>query len=394
MSDTQIPQLLTAKTNTWLEIEGEEPALELTKRLRIADQSDNLAFFFGLGTSLCLNTEPTINRAPTMAILWAEIVDTHDSDKAVREKVMYESRGVDQEEQEGPEEQADEKKDFELLLTHCQLYLQLHPGDATIKTFIAKAEELIAKLCNFPDSDDELLIHETFVRKICSRSPERARVRVFTTNYDRCFEEAANRVGALYIDGFSFDSKSRFDASHFDLDVVRRRSQDARTEFLPKVFHLLKLHGSVDWYRSGSTILKRESDKPLLIYPKSTKYQNSYEQPFFEMMSRLHITLRQSNTTLVVCGFGFRDQHLVEPILHSLRTNPGLQLLVVDPFLKGRAESDDPQDALSNLRRLILNGDNRITLLNASFEQFVKAWPIAEMETARDQHEERYSRRT
>jgi len=75
-----------------------------------------------------------------------------------------------------------------------------------------------------------------------------------------------------------------------------------------------------------------------MIYPKDSKYENSYEQPFFEMMSRFHQTLRKENILLICVGFSFSDKHIVTAIKESLAQNPSFQLVVVN---KGIDTSDN-----------------------------------------------------
>ena len=72
-----------------------------------------------------------------------------------------------------------------------------------------------------------------------------------------------------------------------------------------------KLHGSIDWEKKDGKIYQKETtDHPCIIYPASEKYESSYEQPYFEMMSHLQSTLRKEGTLLIVAGFGFQDKHI------------------------------------------------------------------------------------
>ena len=50
------------------------------------------------------------------------------------------------------------------------------------------------------------------------------------------------------------------------------------------------------WGKSGDNIIQGDSfEQPLIIYPSSTKYESSYEQPYFEIMSRFQQALRKEN---------------------------------------------------------------------------------------------------
>jgi hypothetical protein len=72
----------------------------------------------------------------------------------------------------------------------------------------------------------------------------------------------------------------------------------------------------------------------LIIYPRLSKFESSYEQPFLEMMSRFQASLRQSNTGVLVIGFGFNDAHVAQPLLSALESNVNLKMVVVDPGLE------------------------------------------------------------
>lgn len=72
------------------------------------------------------------------------------------------------------------------------------------------------------------------------------------------------------------------------------------------------------------------TESPLIVYPASDKYESSYEQPYFEMMSRFQQALRKENTLLIVLGFGFRDKHIQNVILEAVNQNPSFQLVIVN----------------------------------------------------------------
>ena len=113
--------------------------------------------------------------------------------------------------------------------------------------------------------------------------------------------------------------------------------------FISKVFHLYKLHGSLTWKRenNGKIIQEKEPDNPLMIYPSSEKYESSYEQPYFEMMSRFQQALRKEETLLIVIGFGFGDKHIRNVVLEAVNQNPSFQLLIVNYNEKGKIFKTD-----------------------------------------------------
>ena len=71
-----------------------------------------------------------------------------------------------------------------------------------------------------------------------------------------------------------------------------------------------------------------------MIYPKDSKYENSYEQPFFEMMSRFQQNIRKENVLLICIGFSFGDKHIVTAIKEAVTQNPSFRLLIVCRTIK------------------------------------------------------------
>src|SRR5690606_15839517 len=136
-----------------------------------------------------------------------------------------------------------------------------------------------------------------------------SRLKLFTTNYDVCFETAAGKQGLISLDGFSFTQPRFFDPRFYSYDIVRRspNADDFGTP-LEGVFQLYKLHGSVNWERSGEAIVATDSataDNVCMIFPAAGKYQQSYIQPHLELMSQYLSSLREPNTCLIAIGYGF-----------------------------------------------------------------------------------------
>ena len=191
------------------------------------------------------------------------------------------------------------------------------------------------------------------------------------------------------IDGFGYGGQD-FDGASFDLDYVRRRPNEALA-LEPSVFHLLKLHGSVDWDAVGGGVRKvpglAKPANPVLIYPSAAKYQLSYQQPYLEFMSRFQIALRQPDVGLLVVGFGFNDDHLVAPIEAALRSNIGLRAVIVTPGARDGSRSK----SLEWIETLIQRGDRRLTLLRGTYDDLVRLLPDVPARDERDAHADRIS---
>jgi len=227
-------------------------------------------------------------------------------------------------------------------------------------------------------------------------------ISLFTRNYDLCFEYAARKGRYTVIDGFSHNTPQVFDSLFYQYAVVRRDNNPESYDFISNVFHLYKLHGSIDWTKNASSNeIERQpkTPKPILVYPRNTKYELAFEQPYLEMMAAFQAAIRQPNTGLLIVGFGFNDNHIAEPILSAIRSNLSLKVAICDPSIApsdkdgvAKSGTSSTNKFLSQIRYLIENGDARLALVNSTFEEMVPALPDIAAETDLEQHLERLRR--
>lgn len=164
--------------------------------------------------------------------------------------------------------------------------------------------------------------HKAFVSALFNRSQagvaERRRaVRLFTTNYDTLIEDALALEGFSYWDGFSGGAVAF--RSHRYGDGEPKSDHHA---------HVIKLHGSIDWYLGDDDYVWRVRDGDIypkkmaqvLIYPQSTKYLATQRDPFagqFDLFRRC-LASREENV-LVICGYSFGDEHINQEIELALQ---------------------------------------------------------------------------
>lgn len=244
-----------------------------------------------------------------------------------------------------------------------------------------KLEKQIASACTL-QLDENNHHHELFLQKLLARKNSDPRVQLYTTNYDKLFEQAAQNIGATIIDGFSFTLPRRFSGNNFEKDIVYRERTRVKNEesFVPNVFQLYKLHGSIDWEKDekGSIIQNEHTEKPCIIYPASDKYESSYEQPYFEMMAHFQQTLRKEGTLLIVVGFGFKDKHIQNVIKEAVTQNPNFHLLIVC-YEKGKGITKEllpdflKQDEKEGKIKVIYNN---VSILHSTFKDFVENYPL------------------
>ena len=136
--------------------------------------------------------------------------------------------------------------------------------------------------------------------------------------------------------------------------------------YVTNVFHLYKLHGSLDWQEENEKIIKKvNAEKPLMIFPNYQKYQSSYKQPYFEMMSRFQQVLRKDNVLLITIGFSFYDSHIKTIIKEAIDNNHSFQLIIVN------------KDIDHNLFENEINEGKTIYKIAETFADFTKNYPTS-----------------
>lgn len=375
---------------------------QVEETLLAALHSTNVVVLLGSGASFSAKNEGGPN-APGMWHLWQAVKDEFGKD-AFNEIASSVIGHVP----------AKGEENIEALLSLCKMSIELlesrvgkgaafpePPRLKQLKTFVTAAEKTILAQVGFVRSDTELPAHTGFLRKFARRSPEKPRVKLFTTNYDLCIEMAGLRLGVVLIDGFSHSAEQRFNRDNFDHDIVRRAVSSTKADYLDGVFHLHKLHGSVDWRRRSDEVVIRSLDdpsddlKPVLIYPRSSKYQEAFESPYLDMFAAFQAALREPDTTLIVSGFGFADDHISAPIWSAIETNLSLRVVLCDRgFVEQQKLFDEDKQEIGldlgaqspyqrKIARMVQQGDARITMLNGRFEDLADALPMISGKTDR-----------
>jgi hypothetical protein len=372
MATAPAPKCLFQNETDWRPLESEdsdeskkaaEQANQMLKeRLGSLVLTQNLLLLFGSGASVAVG-------GPSLQALWDEAAE---SQKAVFVEIC-DLVGHPK-----------EKKDIEALLNRCQLALAFQILEADkVNKFIEAIEGIIRDRCRMIGSWEKLKgtkqtqldvisPHLTLLSRVVPRRQDLPRTRIFTTNYDRCLELAAKESRMPILDGFDLITPQTFDGRWFDYDFVRRSTREGAADYLESVFHLYKLHGSVDWHRSSGVIIRDlETKTPFLIYPREEKFALSFEQPFLEMMARFQMALREKDTALLLIGFGFNDNHLNQPIYHALATNPSFKLVVVDRSAEGKLADGQAWDTLWRLQK----SGAPMDIIQMDFTEFPKEMP-------------------
>jgi hypothetical protein len=362
------PQFRTPGSDKWRDLsvdgQGEDELKnaktareDLTETLLASLQMQHIIVLAGSGTSIG-------SGGPSMNDLWNAAIggEPGKAIKSIAEKVQYDLG----------------KANIEGFLSKVEAYLQVVDNDADVKEFLNSCKRIILQECSKFLKVENLEAHETFLHRLSRRRVRDPRLKVFTTNYDLCFERAAGVLGGVALDGFSFTSPRQYDPRFFGYDIIRRpRTNEDQGNYLEGVFLLYKLHGSVNWARSeDGTIWEKIDPSPeeaCLIYPANGKYQQSFLQPHLEALSQYLAALREPNTCLIVVGFGFNDDHLSEPLLSAVRSNPHLRLIIANPNILQQGDNK-MNKYWQEFLRLAQKGED-ILLINATFQDFVQLIP-------------------
>jgi hypothetical protein len=363
-----------------------------TKRNKYSEflnnQFENLVILTGAGSSVGIGENVVIGavseerKGRLLAQLWDDVevkITKPVMDrfcKLAKYEELETAKEIEEETSEEEEIELKYVKNLERLLSLANIaknYVVDVPADGVapvnIEKIIQVIELVIKDKCTIKLPENAP--HSVFIEKITKRKVTLPRVKVFTLNYDTLFEQAGRKKNFTIIDGFSFSHPRTFSGRNFDLDIVSRNSSRVKEEdnFVQKVFHLYKPHGSVDWTKDNYEIIQKDSvENPLMIFPKDSKYESSYEQPYFEMMSRFQQNLRNENVLLICIGFSFSDKHIVTAIIEALEQNPGFQLMVVNKDIDTKNPAFLPVFEASKRH-------NNIVLVDELFEDFANYYP-------------------
>lgn len=186
------------------------------------------------------------------------------------------------------------------------------------------------KIGTLSDPLVEVDAHRKFIRQLFrSRAnlETRSRVGFVTTNYDTLIEDALAMERRVAIDGFSGGAIAFWDGMAID----PQHKEAARCH------RILKLHGSVDWFRDETAGLVRArygtrylADlSSTLIYPQATKYVETQKDPFARIFDCFRRSLSSpEDHLLAIVGYSFGDNHINNEIESALSSKGNKTTLV------------------------------------------------------------------
>jgi len=188
-----------------------------------------------------------------------------------------------------------------------------------------------------------------FMVSFASRSGTRERLNIFTTNYDRIVEFGAELAGIRLIDRFVGTVNPILRSSRLEIDMhCNPPGIRGEPRYLEGVVHFTKLHGSLDWvYQNGNVrrisvpfgseavetyLTLLDGDVPdaqsLMIYPNASKDRETSEYPYVELFRDLAAAICRPNSTIILYGYGFSDEH-INRVIKDMLTIPSSHLVVI-----------------------------------------------------------------
>lgn len=169
---------------------------------------------------------------------------------------------------------------------------------------------------------------------------------VFTTNYDLFNEVAMEDLGIHYSNGFKGSVKRVFNPYEYRLRLVDDENRyKEKWSTLKRYIKLHKLHGSIDWEYSDdlNSIIQQnpnynDNTENVMIYPTIHKHLESQQSPYSELIREFTTDLQKPNSTLIVIGYGFPDDHINQLISQALN-NEDFTLIVFGNSEEPKAKS-------------------------------------------------------
>lgn len=301
---------------------------------------ENIVVLAGAGASICENG----NKGKTVSQLYGDIKELLENDENLYTFDDLKNRTIIDKNDENLE------NILSVLIKAISLFKGIKSNEFSEFIDVNKLDQTVEKIkqhiyqATSEYGFDNNCKHDLLIKKLSRLLPSDSRLNIVTTNYDRLFEGAASSLRFWVFDGFSFSNPPIFDADIFDWKLVKEipNSKTQEFKYRSNMINLLKIHGSVDWEMDEKgqlikvlTNKQRDVINPVMIFPSSEKYMQSYQEPYFSLMTKFQELLRKPNTLFMTIGFSFADNHIFEMILQSIKHNNSLSTLITDYTLDG-----------------------------------------------------------
>ncbi len=232
----------------------------------------------------------------------------------------------------------DNSVEIKAKITQCKT--ELNDGLIKFANQVLEIEQNIVLGADNTEASEYLM---SFLVSFASRSATRERLNIFTTNYDRIIEYGSELAGIRLIDRFVGTINPVFRSTRAKIDMhYNPPGIRGEPRYLEGVVHITKLHGSLDWCMQDGVVRRfslpygakeiatylNNSGENLLIYPNAAKDRETSEYPYVDLFRDLAASICQANSTLVVYGYSFGDDH-INRVITDMLTIPSTHLVII-----------------------------------------------------------------
>lgn len=183
-------------------------------------------------------------------------------------------------------------------------------------------------------------IHKNFLMKLLELKNKQ--ITLYTLNYDILIEKAAEELNIQLNNGFNGFHIRKFNPANFNYKYYVETAGNEK--IITKCINLVKLHGSLSWQYSDKEVLYNIIEKQFdltktnqinfneiineaIIYPVQTKKTHTLDLPYSEMFRQFNEYLGKKNSTLLIIGYSFLDEH-VNDIINNALSNPYFNIVI------------------------------------------------------------------
>ncbi|MEK1773432.1 SIR2 family protein [Staphylococcus aureus] len=217
-------------------------------------------------------------------------------------------------------------------------------------------------------------IHKDFYRYVFDkRTEQKSKVSIFTTNYDLFNEYALENNNIIYSTGIQNTILKKFDINQFKYRVVDDTNRyKEKWQPVSKEANLYKIHGSINWKSNEEGELQQidfnDEDDQVVIYPTMLKHKETAQAPYSELFREFSNCLQIKDTTLIIIGYGFPDEHINNIIAQNLK-NQDFNLIIFGDVKEENVKNF--YDNFKNFNLHLIGGNSSKAEQKAHYFQFI-----------------------
>lgn len=277
---------------------------------------DNVGFLFGAGTSF-------ESGYPLVAGLTRQVVGALPSNERAAMDAVLASSGVTYDDASGLPN-IEEISDLVIEhFTNSQL--------EEYRVLKEKIRELVRDAI-LGVVDPDISNQVNFFERLKARAFDRpTNVWVFTTNYDLLLEDACAEVGLKLVNGFVGATTRYFSEREFSM-ISGATSGNTFSPESGMTVRLIKLHGSVSWYRREDRVFEAApsaisgNDARCMVLPRRTKVIETMSRPYDRLFHVSNSVLGGKCKHMISSGFSFGDSHINDSLITPKISSGGISL--------------------------------------------------------------------